>query len=52
MLLAKVDSYWARLHNDDSPSFTIMYKETHINFVVGLGLCWLARAAGSFVLPR
>jgi hypothetical protein len=29
-----------------------MYKEEHMNFLVGAGLGWVATAVGSFVLPR
>jgi hypothetical protein len=50
MFLAEVDSYWARQHNGDSPSFTIVSEEENINLVVGAGLGLFATAGGPFVL--
>jgi hypothetical protein len=36
----------------DSPSFTSMYEEDHINLEVGAGSRWNCySSAGSFVLP-
>jgi hypothetical protein len=33
----EVDLCWKLQHNVPSPTFTNMYKEEHINFVVGAG---------------